>query len=340
MNRFAAVTFLCAASVTVSAQTHVLKVKSRIPTPVEFDDFRTFALPTACDDQGRSYVKLSIGKSGMVGPMLRLSAKGMLEAEFDTSGALLNVFAVRPNGGIAMVQVDNGAKSVINFGPDGKRESVVPLDRPPIPFFPNQIAVFRSGEILVAGVQYHPGYKASTAVYDPAGHLVKQFALGGDAEIEHAIELGDARYAQSPGQGNRYIGESVAITGDDGFVYLMRATSPATVYAISPAGEVVRKIVVSAPTEGGLPDFGLRVAKNRLAIRFFSGCDSFLKVGSCHGGAYVVVDATTGQRLASYEAGRELGNPLACYAPDPDRFFGYDISQGPHRLEIVEAAAK
>jgi len=38
------------------------------------------------------------------------------------------------------------------------------------------------------------------------------------------------------------VDKSAAVAGDDGLVYLMRATSPAIVYAISPAGEVIRKI--------------------------------------------------------------------------------------------------
>jgi hypothetical protein len=56
--------------------------------------------------------------------------------------------------------------------------------------------------MLIAGVQYHPGYKASTAIYDPSGHLLKQFLLDGDAEIERAIEVGDTRYTHSPGGGD------------------------------------------------------------------------------------------------------------------------------------------
>jgi hypothetical protein len=69
-------------------------------------------------------------------------------------------YAVRPNGGVAMMHLDAGTEVVDNFGPDGKRESSIPLERPPIPLFPMQIAVFRSGEILIAGLQFHPGYKA------------------------------------------------------------------------------------------------------------------------------------------------------------------------------------
>lgn len=341
MNKLAAVALLCAIALPAPAQTKVLVAKSRVPS-VTFDGFRSFALPTACDEQGRAYVKLVEPIPGMVGPLLRLSNKGVLETEFDTVGALMNIFAVRPNGGVAMMHLDGAAKVVDNFGADGKRESAVRLERPPIPFFPSQIAVFRSGEMLIAGAQYHPGYKASTAIYDPTGRLVKQLVLDGDAKIEHAIEVGDARYTDAPGQGNKTLGPSVAIAGDDGLVYLMRATSPATVYAISPAGEVVRQIEVKAPTEMGLPDFGIRVVKGKLAVKFYRSCEGGVNRDSCQGSIYTVVDATTGKKLADYDApnGSDGGGPLACYAPDPDRFFTFGIPPGQHRLEIVEAVAK
>ncbi len=264
----------------------------------------------------------------------------MLEAEFDTADELLNIYAVRPNGGAAMVHLDGATKVVDNFGPEGKRESAVRLERPPAPFFPSQIAVFPSGEILLAGMQYHPGYKASTAIYDPTGHLVKQFVLDGDAEIERAVEVGDARYTRYPGGRNNAISQSVAITGDDGFVYLMRATSPATVYVISAAGEVVRKIMVNAPANEALPDFWIRVTKNKLAVKFRSGCDSTLYPHSCEGTAYTVVDATTGKRLAAYEAGEDAAGGTACYAPDPDRFLTFGLALDKHHLEIVEAQSK
>jgi hypothetical protein len=138
------------------------------------------------------------------------------------------------------------------------------------------------------------------------------------------------------------LGPSAAITGDDGFVYLMRATSPATVYAISAAGDVVRKIVVSAPIAMGLPNFGIRVVKNRLAVKFSGRCDGTFDLTGCRGAVYTVVDAKSGQKLADYEAPAEsdVSGPLACYAPDPDRFFTFWIPPGQHLLEIVEAVAK
>lgn len=337
MKKLAVVAFLCATALPLAAQITALVVKSRVPSSVSVDDFPTTALPTACDEHGRLYVRLAKPGPGMVGPLLRLSAKGTREAEFDTSGELVNIYGVRPDSGVVMLHLE-GTKVVDYFGPDGKRESSVRLERPPKPFFPAQIAVFRSGEILLAGVQYHPAYKASTAIYDSTGHLVKQFTLDGDAEIERAVEAGDARYTRSPGGGNETISRSVAITADDGLVYLMRATSPPTVYAISAAGEVVRKIVVTPLTDTGSPDFGIRVVKNKLAVTFRLGCNGL--VGQCEGTVYTVVDATTGERLADYRAEKETAGTIACYAPDPDRFFTYWTTSDHRHLEIVEAGPK
>ena len=166
MNKLAAVVVLCSTALPMTAQIKVLVAKSRVSSSVVSDG--NFALPTSCDEQGRLYVKLVKPGTAMEGPLLRLSAKGVLEAEFDTSDELVNIYGVRPNGGVAMLHGDAANHVVDNFGPDGKRESAIRLERPPIAFFPSQIAVFRSGEMLIAGVQYHPGYKASTAIYDLA----------------------------------------------------------------------------------------------------------------------------------------------------------------------------
>ena len=126
----------------------------------------------------------------------------------------------------------------------------------------------------MSGLQYHPGYKASTAIYNPTGRLVKQLVLDGDLETEHAIEAGNAKDSHAEQQNTSAVDESVAITGDDGLVYLMRATVPVQVYAISAAGDVVRKIVVNAPGNTGSPNFGIRVAKSRLVVQFRRSCDS------------------------------------------------------------------
>jgi hypothetical protein len=68
------------------AQIKPLTVLSTLPTTVTFEGHRSFALPTFCDEKGRSYIKLWESGKGMAGPILRISEKGLVEAEFDTTG--------------------------------------------------------------------------------------------------------------------------------------------------------------------------------------------------------------------------------------------------------------
>jgi hypothetical protein len=168
MNKIPAVfALLYVTALPMAAQTKFLVAKSRVPASITGDYSGGTAFPTACDEQGRSYAKLINEGPGMVGPLFRLSSKGVVEAEFDTSGVLINRYAVRPDGGVIMMHLDGAIKVVDNFATDGRHESSVRLERPPTAFFPSQLAVFPSGEMLIAGLQYHPGYKASTAIYDP-----------------------------------------------------------------------------------------------------------------------------------------------------------------------------
>src|SRR6266852_8150199 len=142
MTRLVALTLVCAVALPTAGQTKFLVPAARVPSTAIFDSVRSFALPTTCDDKGNVYVKL-------------------LPPDGDESGPLR----------------DEQGMSVVNFGPDGKRESVVRLD--PAHFFPSQLAIFPSGEMLLSGVQTRTRedpdiYRAYTAIYDAGGHLVKQ----------------------------------------------------------------------------------------------------------------------------------------------------------------------
>jgi hypothetical protein len=316
----------------VAGQIKHLVENSRITTTLTFDGPRNFALPTACDDKGYSYLKLSKQDGKMTGPVFRVSDKGAVETEFDSPEMLANTFAVRPDAGLAVPHLDGKTKVVDNFGPDGTRQSQVRLDTPPIPFFPMQIAVFPSSGIFLAGQQYRQADKASAAVYDPAGHLVKQLDWEEAGDKSHAI----AGSADKVTAASRASSRSIAITGDDGYVYFMRAMSPPPVYVISSTGEIVRKLIVKGPTGTNWPAFGLRVIENRLLVEFYRECRNPLEISSCQGTLYTVVDATTGERIADFEPDQRAAGPIACYFPNPDRFFTFSIPAKENRLEMIE----
>jgi hypothetical protein len=339
-KRLAIIAGLLVTAVPALGQLKPLVAVSTTPTTIKFEGHAGFALPTFCDEKGRSYVKLMQPGMGMAGPVFRISDKGVAEAEFDITGTLGNTFAVRPNGGIAAAHLDGKIKVIDNFDPDGQRDAEVRLESPPIPFFPTQIAIFPSGGILLAGTQYRTRDQASTAVYDHAGHLIKQLVLERDEELGRTIQTGDHKPSPASRVDNSSILQSVAITGDDGNVYLMRATSPPTIYAISSTGEVVRKIVVQDPAGVGWPKFGIRMIKNRLVVEFYRECTDTLDSDSCKGTVFSVLDARTGKPLANYSLEDTAGDPIACYAPDPDRFFMFQDAPHGTAIAIVESVPK
>lgn len=322
-----------------AAQLRPLVVARTIPTTIKPEGHRSFALPSFCDENEKSYIRLLEPGMGMAGPVFRLSKQGLVEAKFDTTDTLENTFAVRPNGGIAAARIDGKTKVIVNFGQDGEREAEVRLETPPIPFFPMQIAIFPSGGILMSGGSYREN-QASTAVYDPEGHLIKQIVLEGDEELEHAIPSSDKKSPHSPVIDRSSLSRSVAITGDDGNVYLMRASAPPTVYAISPTGEVLHKIVVPSPADAAWPRFGIRVIKNKLVVEFYRECSNRLDSGSCKGTVLSVLEASTGKPLVNYEPEETAGSVIACYVPDPDRFFMFQVAPNGTVITVVESIPK
>jgi hypothetical protein len=338
-KRLVLIAILFGSMLTASAQLKPLVVARTIPTTIKFEGYRNFGLPSFCNEKGNSFIRLREPGMGMAGPVFRLSEEGMVETEFDTTGTLENTFAVRPNGGIAAARIDGKTKVIVNFGPGGKREGEVRLETPPIPFFPMQIAVFPSGGILISGASYR-GNQASTAVYDPEGHLIKQLALEGDGGPEHTNPSGDKNVLGIRLVDHSSISRSVAITGDDGNVYLMRASAPPTVYAISSTGEVLHKIVVPGPAGAAWPRFGIRVIKNKLAVEFYRDCTNQLDSGSCKGTALSVLDANTGRNLVNYSLEETAGSVVACFVPDPDRFFMFQDAPHGTAITIVESVPK
>jgi hypothetical protein len=321
MKNLIAVALLFAMPVLTSAQSKPLVLKNRTRTDVAFQGFRSFLLPSGCDEQERAYVMLDDPDRQGNEPLLKISSKGVLETQFDTTGFLMQRYAVRPQGGVLLIRVDNfGRKFIENFSGEGVHESTFRVERPPSPFFPNHIAVFRTGEILMSGPGRRAGDNALTTLYDSTGHVVKQFVLDGDSDIGHEAES-----------------RSLITAGDDGLVYLLRATSPARLYVISPEGEVVRKIVVSTIT-GSMLLNDIRVTKDHLVLSFYRHCDPGFN--GCRGLTYLVMDAKTGQKLAEYAADGDMTGPLGCYVPDPDRFYTFWITPTEHRLDIVEASAQ
>jgi hypothetical protein len=113
--------------------------------------------------------------------------------------------------------------------------------------------------------------------------------------------------------------------GEDGNAYLMRRTSPATVYVISPSGELLRSLKIEPPESGQMPN-DMQISGNRIAVQFSET-------------NLTVADATTGQTLANYLGEGNVQGVLVCYSAKPERFSFLTFTDG-HKLRMVEAVGR
>jgi len=138
--------------------------------------------------------------------------------------------ALLTEGGVARLVWANKAMYLALFNAHGQLQTRTKLDPPS--FVPYGIAVFRSGELLVSGLEHVHSVRALSsskifiALYDKDGHLQKRLSLSEDPQIEAAAEIGDARYARGPMFGNDAVSYGRVRLGEDGNAYLMRRTLP------------------------------------------------------------------------------------------------------------------
>ena len=334
--------------VVARAEAARLRVEATVVSKSTFGSNDGLAGSGQCDRNGNLYARVfDPAEPRQARPVLMFDKAGTLQTKF-ASPHLPELqhrgsefaFAALPHGGIAVADWGDPGVYVVMFSSEGKVKSDVKLDF--AGFIPYQLAVFPAGELFLSGIEdgdrSHPSrYKSFAAVYDKNGHLVKQLRVDGDQEIDRAIELGDSRYASfGAGSGNSAAANSMAATGSDGNVYLVRQASPVVVYVISPSGDVVRKVAVEPRTPGDVP-FEMRLARGEIAL-VFDGWNGNRSSGNSR---LTVLDAHTGERLQDFEGGVAGSgfSGLSCYAPDSGAFTFLSISKARH-MEITTAKEK
>lgn len=217
-------------------------------------------------------------------------------------------------------------RNIVKFREDGQHDSTIKLDRI---FDPSQLAVFLSGEFLISGVKLSNKGKSTgeafTAVFDSEGRLLREITLPGDVKPEKVEAGGKVQIKE-----NAAISLGMAVASDDGNIYLMRASRNALIYVISPAGEVLRRFVISPPAEKFQPHT-MSVAGRRIVLEF---------VGENPGGMkaqpkiFSLVDAQSGERLYNYFLPPTHGGIFACYSPNGFLFLGSSKDQ---KLTVIQA---
>lgn len=270
----------------------------------------------ACDGVGNVYTrqldaeaskeKLNLRKL----PIREIAPAGNVTGNFKITDAALEevvgrgVFVSRDRR-IYQAALARGDVYVVEFAQNGSIVAKTRLEVTRGSVMPWHLAVFDSGEFLLVGETGKDGRDPYTAVFAADGRLLKSIYEPEDEEARRRAEAGESEYAP-PNVGNRFVSFGDVAAGSDGDVYLLRGTSPALVYVISPKAGVVRKLRIDV----GDPNLTARSIKSyagRLAVQFdgSTGSDQYL----------VKVIDTRGNLIGDYGVGGIEVNPLvlACY---------------------------
>jgi hypothetical protein len=280
-----------------------------------------FEMPIVCDSKGNIFLKTeadgasAIHELNPAGERIATFTAGMCP---DIKLQIAAQFAVADDGRIYQVAIpsDDSKRAVIVFNADGSCHSKIKLDTP-FSFIPYQIATYRSGTMVIAGLRW-TGKTMSpyTALFSSSGTVLKSIELEDDAELENRAIEGDPKVVSATNpSGNSAVARGQMELASDGSVYLMRRVSPAVLYAISEGGAVVRRFTVD-PGESDLMPSEMHIAGNRIAILFRNvrTNQTLLKVVNLEG-----------KGVASYTEPTENGKPtlglgFACYSFPPDKF--------------------
>lgn len=276
-----------------------------------------------CDDEGsvyfRTYDQTLRGKE----PIKRLTAKGVKTASFDVAsvtevpGMRSGQFAVGSKGDVDELAWDKDV-FLVHYDQTGKYQGKTYLDAR---FIPYSVAVFPTGRFLVTGLQppttTEPfANRLFTALFDNAGHVLKQIVFSDDDAITAAAARGDSNFVRSSSlpDGNYAVAFGAAFIGADGNAYVMRRVSPAIIYAVSPNGTVLRRFIVD-PGKAGLEPSTMEMDGNSIALMFWDNVAKEMIVR--------IVDAPSGNVTATYNGvGASIGAALACYRNNVFTFLG------------------
>jgi outer membrane protein assembly factor BamB len=274
-------------------------------------------LPPACDAKGNVYVRPYYSrKHSLRSPVYEFSPRGERKAvyslasdsEFTGQGKGGADFAIGKDGEVYQLALSEKGTYIVQFDQNGAIKSKIRLQAG---FSPYHFAVFDSGEFLVTGSgadDLHP-HAIYTGIFDRGGKMVKKVVFAEDEQYAQAANRGDAEFTE-PGNtipGNYAVDRGAVVRASNGNLYVVRWTTPARVYAVSPAGEIMANFEVTPPIDGKKPSIVVSHG-NRLAIEW-EATQNDPRAG-------ITVVGLDGQPYATYS--EKLG-VLACYS-DQERF--------------------
>jgi hypothetical protein len=296
-----------------------------------------------CDADGNLFIHKAALDRPLLAPVVKIDGDGKRVATFDPSAfsqlALdrADAFSPASDGGIYQIAQRGVTKPdifVIHFASNGDVSSPTHLDAD---FEVYTFAAFADGNFLVSGVKRDASNKNDrgknfTAVFTADGRELAQLSFQKDTSQSPntAADKTQGKQLAPPDEVVPSLDLADAEAGIDGYIYVMRRSSPAVVYVISATGKIMHTIKIPAPQPKLMPGT-LHVFGNQLAISF--GSDEGI------GQWIVVVDAQSGRKVATYSDAGDLGSTFACYSSIDGVFTFLKLGEG-NSLQIVRASAQ
>lgn len=292
-----------------------------------------FMLPSKCDDDGNLYIRKFATDRPLMGPVVKIDADGKRMALFDPAAFSqlgldrADAFSPASDGGLYQIAQKGIVKPqiyVLHFSPDGSAGSPVLLEADLEVY---AFAPFPGGNFLVSGVQRDlmnskdRGHNF-TAVFSSDGRMLVWLSF------ERPGNTG--AHVQAAGDAAPTLDLADAEVGVDGNLYVMRGSSPALVYVISPGGKILRTLKIAAPTRGPAPS-AFHISGNQVAISFWSERDESQIL--------VVADAQTGRNISTYSDASGAGPAFACYSANDGVFTFLKLGEG-NTLQVIRTQAR
>jgi hypothetical protein len=321
-----------------------------------------------CDANGNLYIRKYATDRPSLSPVVKIDSEGKRVAIFDPAAfsqvhpERADAFAPGADGGLYLMAVVGGTKrrvSVLHFSSDGSPSSPIDLEGDLDPY---QFAPFLNGNLLVSGFRQNSESadkpQPFTAVFSADGRWLANVSFeasvapgvvaahDGNAAITRAA-AGNSQLSAKASTASSTAPPSApaldlsdAEAAADGNVYAMRMarSEAAVVDVISPAGRILRMLRVVALKSGAAKDTAsdhgeanaFHVSVNQIAIEF--GGDSETQT-------FVVVDAQTGRRIATYSYSGDSGASFACYSANEGVFTFLSLAEE-NKIEVVRAEAQ
>jgi hypothetical protein len=290
------------------------KTGDPIPTQVGFGS--VFG-PIHCDDSG-IYFRANTGRADpLKGPVIRLSADGKNSVEFDprkapgVSGSFSALhYSVDAGGRVYQLVVMTTLKDeeveseffLLGFSKDGAYASKNSID---LSIRPYVFLALSSGDLLISGVAEGKAKeppRSFTGLFDAYGRLKRQV---GDA----AERAADSKHP--PPRPTLHLDS--ARVGPDGYLYVLRATSPARIEILGESAELIREVRLQPPFKDAQA-MELHVVPGRLMVAYQGPQETDPQSKAKRRKVRVAVyDSMTGELLVTYEF--RVKGMLACYGP-------------------------